>query len=137
MVKVYLSKTYPNYFYLQYSDVVDEVEDASYLDNFLIPFMSKEKDIHIIMDYTLEPIITDKDFFNSSGLSKYDINKELSTLVSFGLVGVQKSFIKHYYKHTTYKEVSCLTFDTREEFEKKFNISFEKSFEEVFSFTSI
>ena len=137
MVKVFLSKLYPNYFYLQYSDVVDEIEDASYIENYFIPFMSKQKNIHLIMDYTLEPIITDKDFFNTSGLSRYDVNRELNTLISFGLIGVQKSFIKYYYKHITYKEVNCLTFDTRQEFEKKLNISFKDSFEEVFSFTSI
>ena len=76
MVKIFLSKSFQNYFYIQYSDVVDEVEDASYIDNYFVPFMSGHKDIHLIMDYTLEPIITDRDFFNSSGLSKYDINRE-------------------------------------------------------------
>lgn len=137
MIKVFLSKIYPNYFYLQYSDVVDEVEDKSYIDNFFIPFMKEQKDIHLIMDYTLEPIITDKDFFYTSGLSRYDVNKELTTLVSFGLVGVQKSFIKHYYKCIVYKKVNCLTYDTRDQFEKEYSVSFKETFEEVFSFTSI
>ena len=88
------------------------------------------------MEYLPTALISDKEFFDSTGLSKYDTNKQLNTMISFGLVGIQKAFIRKYYNKTVYKKVNTHILDTRKEFEEMFKVNFESDFKEIYSYVS-
>ena len=136
MIKVYLSKMHTNFFFIQYSGVITTEEDVIINPDILIPYFKKTKNIHLVMEYLPTTVITDKDFFNTSGLQNFDVNRELNAMVSIGLMGIQKAFIRDYYNNTTYKEIKFYNLENISEFNLAFNLSFKESFDEVFTFES-
>ena len=133
MVTILLSETYPNYFYIRYQGAISSADDEAFCTSILVPYLKKNRHVSLIMEYQEVTEILDDEFFNSSKIDIYDPNHSIIETVSFGLVGIQKSFIRTYISNFPHKEVQHLILKDKSEFEQKYKLNVENDFSVTFT----
>lgn len=136
MVEVFLSKTHPNIFHVQFSGIITAEDDSIYWEDYFKPFLQTKKSIIFVQELLPDCQIVDESFFNESTMDKLDVKKELKEFVYLGLVGIQKYFFYTYIKNFPCDYTLHSIYDVNQEYYNDHNVDFDNEFKSVFKFVN-